>query len=141
MKDIGASLRTIYGTLLSAITYGGSDVPFYDHEPYVTTPSNYIFFQGYNFGNDNNDQHFVSEGTVTIQVVTKRNMKNDKSACDAIANSVLQALLPQPFVDRFDADFQIQILSAEQPGDIHSQDGTVHINRKILTINNRLNQM
>jgi hypothetical protein len=139
MKDIGASLRTIYGTLLSAITYGGSDVPFYDHEPYVTTPKNYIFFQGYNFGSDNNDQHFVSEGTVTLQVVTKSNMKNDKTACDAIANSVLQALLP--YVDRFDAYFQIEITGAELPGDIHSQDGTVHINRKILNINNRLNQI
>jgi hypothetical protein len=141
MKDAAASIRTLYTTLLAGITYGGKSVPFYDGEPYETTPENYIFLQSTSFGEDNNDQHFVSEGTVTLQIVTKQNMRNSKDACDGIASSVLGVLLPHPFVDRFDADFQIQILSAGLPGDLHSQDGTVHINRKILTINHRINQM
>jgi hypothetical protein len=140
MKDIGASIRSIYSTLLAGITYGGNSVPFYDAEPLVTTPDNYIVLNAMDQSDANNDQRFVSEVIVTLDVVTKANMLNSRAAVDAISNSVLQALLPNQYIDHEDADFQIMITRARSPGYIHTQDGTVHINRKILRIVNRLNQ-
>lgn len=140
MKDIGASLRAHYSTLLAGITYNGVSVPFYDAEPFETTPSNYIVLLGTDQDEDNNDSAFVNEVLVTLDIVTKQNMRNSRDAVDSIAYDVLEALIPNNYVDAFDADFQIQILSASSPGYLHTQDGSVHINRKVLRINNRLIQ-
>ena len=140
MKDIGASIKTIYSTLLSGITYNSVAVPLYTEEPFETTPDNYIVLLSTDQNENNNDQRFANEVVQTIDIVTKENMRNSRTAVDAISNSVLQALLPSSFVYREDSDFEIFIISASSPGYIHTQDGSIHINRKLLRIVNRLTQ-
>jgi site-specific recombinase len=140
VKDIGASIRSLYSSLLAGITYDGKAVPFFTEEPYVTTPGAYMVLLSVDQDSENNDRRFVNNAIVTIDIVTKGNMKNDRSAVDSIANSVLNALLPDTYVDRDTTDFKVMIRSASSPGYIHAMNGTVHVNRKILRINNHLIQ-
>jgi hypothetical protein len=140
MKDIGRTISTIYSTLLGSITYGGKAVPFYTEEPWKTTGDNFIVLLNIEHTPDNNDQRFVANATVTLDVVTKQSNNNSRAAADGIASAVLQALLPGTYVDREDADFQVMIRDARSTGYIRSQNGSTNINRKILTINNHLTQ-
>jgi hypothetical protein len=140
VKDIGASIRSVYSSLLAGITYDGKAVPFFTEEPYVTVPGNFIVLLAIDQDEQNNDRRFVTNAVVTLDIVTKGNMKNDRTAVDAISSSVLQALLPDTYVNRNTTDFQVMIRSCSSPGYIHAIDGTIHIQRKILRINNHLIQ-
>jgi hypothetical protein len=135
MKDIGSTIRTVYTSLL-AVTYNGQSVPFYSGEPYETTPENYIYINSIDQAQDNNDQRYANEVVVTLDVVTKTNMANDKTAVDSISNSVLTAVVGQ-IVDT--VDFQVHIINATS-NYLHQQDGTIHINRKLIRIFNRITQ-
>jgi hypothetical protein len=139
LKDTG-SLRTVYSGLLSAITYNSVSVPVYTEEPFVTTPDNYIVLSSIDQTDNSNDTRWSHEVFMTIDIVTKGYMINSRSAADSISNSVLEALLPTSFVVRENTDFTIHIINATSPGYIHTQDGSVHINRKILRILNHLIQ-
>jgi hypothetical protein len=140
MKDIGASIRAIYSALLTGITYGGAGVPFYDEEPLVSTPDHYIVLLGITQIPDNNDQHFVSNAIVTLDIVSKANMQISRAAVDNISGQILEILLPQAYVDRTDADFQVMIRDVTSPGYVRAQKGSIHIIRKILNFNNHLIQ-
>jgi len=140
MKDIGATIRTVYTSLLSAITYGGQAVPFFTAEPWATTPDYFIVLQNIEQGEENNDQRYVTNATVTLDVITKQNMANSRDAVDAIADQILAALLPGTYVDRSTTDHQVMIRSVSSPGYISSQNGSVRIQRKILIIDNHLIQ-
>lgn len=134
MKDVGKFIRDTYTSLLN-VTYNGQSVPFYTEIPYETTPENYIYINSVDQTDDNNDQRYVNEVVVTLDVVTKQNMRNNKDAVDAISSSVLQALMGQ--IVR--GEFEIHIINATS-GYLHEQDGTIHINRKLLRIFNRITQ-
>lgn len=139
MKDIG-QIRGVYSGLLSAITYNSVSVPVYTEEPFVTCPDNYIVLLSTDQTDKSNDTRWSHEVIQTIDIVTKSNMKNNRDAVDSISYSVLDALLPDSFVERFSTDFKIHIINASSPGYIHTQDGSIHINRKILRIVNHLIQ-
>lgn len=141
MKDVGAALRTLYSTLLAAVTYGGQPVPFYNEPPLHTTPDNYILLSDINQQPTNNDQHYVSDVQVTLDIVTKANMRIDRDAADAISNTILGVLLPNTNTDRVTADFQIGVRDVTSPGYIRGQNGSVHTVRKILIFNNHINQL
>jgi hypothetical protein len=140
MKDIGATIRTVYTSLLGAITYAGQAVPFYTAEPFETTPNFFIVLQNIEQSEENNDQRWVSNATVTLDVITKQNMANSRDAVDNIAGQILTALLPNTYVDRSTADHQVMIRSVTSPGYVGSQNGSVRIQRKILIIDNHLIQ-
>lgn len=140
MKDIGATIRTVYTSLLGALSYGGQAVPFYTAEPWATTPDFFVVLQNIEQGEENNDQRWVTNATVTLDVITKQNMANSRDAVDDIANQILVALLPNTYVDRETADHQVMIRSVSSPGYIAGQSGSVRIQRKILIIDNHLIQ-
>ena len=140
MKDTGATLRSVYSSLLGAISYGGKSVPFYAEEPMNTVPDNYIVLTSIDSIDQSNDARFVHDITVTLDIVTKMNMKNSREAADSISNSVLNALFPTPYVDRETADFQVMIRQSTSPGYIRDVDGSANRIRKILRITNHLIQ-
>ena len=139
MKDIG-QIRGVYSSLLSAITYNTVSVPVFTEEPFATCPDNYIVLLSTDQTDNSNDTRWSHEVVQTIDIVTKGYMINNRDVVDAIASSVLEALLPDTFVERFSTDFKIHIINASSPGYLHSQDGSIHINRKILRIVNHLIQ-
>ena len=141
MKDIAASIRAIYSALLGGLSYGGVNVPFYDAEPLVSTPEAYVALLSITQIPTNNDQHFVSDAIVTLDVVTKANMVIDRNAVDNISNQVLEALLPTAYQDQNDGVFQVMVRDASSPGYLRSQIGSVQTVRKILNFNNHLVQI
>lgn len=139
MKDTGV-IRSFYSSLLTGITYNSVSVPVYTEEPFATVPDYYIVITSVDQNPDNTDSSWASEVVVTLDVVTKQNMQNSRAAVDSISNSVLNVLLPNSFVVRADSDFQLFIINVSSPGYLHSQDGTIHINRKILRVLNRITE-
>jgi hypothetical protein len=140
MKDIGASVRAAYATLLSGITYNSKSVVFYDDEPFETVSDYHIVLTSIDQTNAGTLTSWAHDVVVTLDVVTKENMRNSRAAVDAISQLVTQALIGNYHKLVENADFQVHIFGASSPGYLHEQDGTVHINRKILRINNRLTQ-
>ena len=140
MRDFGATIRNIYTGLLSGLTYDGQSVVVYGSEPYVTTDDNYVVLTAVDATQKNNDQTFVSEAVVTIDIVTRQNMANDRSVADNISDQILQALLPNSYADQTDSLFRVQIIYAEGAGYLHESDGTISVNRKFLRIFNRIIQ-
>jgi hypothetical protein len=140
LKDTGATIRSIYSGLLAGITYNSVSVPVYTEEPLKTCPDNYIVLLSTDQTDLSNDTRWSHEVFQTIDIVTKANMINSRTAVDSITNSVLEALLPTSFVVREDTNFTVHIINATVPGYIHSQDGSVHINRKIIRVLNHLIQ-
>jgi hypothetical protein len=138
MKDPTSAIQTIYGTLLAGLTYAGNPVPFYQEEPWSTPPDHFVTLQNIDWTPDNDDTLWRSNATVTLDIVTRTSGRNTREIANAIANQVLQALLPQ--TDLGDAEWQLWIREASSIGFIHSKNGPVQINRKILAINNHIIQ-
>jgi hypothetical protein len=141
MRDHGKDIRDLYSTLLASITYAGKSVPFYDAEPFESVPENYIVLASMDSSDVGTDNSFNHEVTVTLDIVTKANMRNNRDAVDEIANSVLQVLFPDPYVDRLTSNFQVMIRTVTSPGYLRDEDGPVQIQRKLLRINNHLTQI
>jgi hypothetical protein len=139
MKDIGV-IRSLYASLLSGITYNGQGVPVYTEEPFATVPDYYIQVSSVDQSPDNTDASWSSEVVVTLDVVTKQNMQNSRAAVDTISGSIMAVLLPNSFILQGNTDFQLFIISVSSPGYLHEQDGTIHINRKILRFFNRITE-
>jgi hypothetical protein len=140
MRDYGNTLNTIYLSLLSGITYGGVTVPVYSSEPFETTPDNYIVLTDDTGSQKNNDQAFISEVVQTIEVVSVQNMSNDTTPCVDISDQILQALLPNSYVERADSLFRVQIINATLSPAPRETDGTVTVNRRIIRVFNRIIQ-
>jgi hypothetical protein len=97
-----------------------------------------VTLQNIDWTPDNDDTLWRSNATVTLDIVTRTSGRNTREIANAIANQVLQALLPQ--TDLGDAEWQLWIREASSIGFIHSKNGPVQINRKILAINNHIIQ-
>jgi hypothetical protein len=140
MKDIGLAIRNLYSGLLAGITYAGQPVPFYDAEPWESAPDHYVVLQNIDHTETGNDQAFTQDANATLEIVTRQNMINSRIPADTIAGEILGRLLPTPYQDHYADGIQVMIRSANSPGYLHTQHGTVQINRKILVISNHLIQ-
>jgi hypothetical protein len=141
MKDVSIPVHQVYASLLGALSYDGQSVPFYQEEPNEVTPDYYVVLQNITSTEDNNDFRFVSEAVATLEIVSKDNMRNTRSHVDQISQSILGLLLPRTLVNRFAAGFQVIIKAASTPGYLHQVDGSIHTNRKILRITNRITEI
>lgn len=129
----------MYATALSGITYAGKAVPLYKSEPVVTVPDNYMQILQVNESPvERNNNKFISEVVVQIDIITRQYKESDTSVADAISNSVLQALIPIVNAKLTDTDFQIVNIERDAANYLHEMDGVYHINRKILSIRNHL---
>jgi hypothetical protein len=141
MKDTGKAIGQVYTALLGSLSYDGQAVPFYLEEPNEVVPDYYVVLQNITGSDDNNDYRFATETVATLEIVSKDNMRNTRVHVNAISESILQALLPRTLVSRFADGFQVIIKAATSPGYLHQVDGSVHTNRKILRITNRLTEI
>lgn len=94
MKNAAKQIRQAYNMKLENITWGGEKVPNYQSQPSVTLPKRYIELSSVDTTNVLNDNKFITEATVTVEVVTSQYKYQDRSVADEIAQSIMDVILP-----------------------------------------------
>ena len=142
MLDCTNNLRQCYLNILkNNVIYNGKTIPVYGQMPFETTPSIYIILSSVNESADNNNQLFISDSDIDIDIFVEQYRKPDLSVVDAISSLVLNLLIPTTGIhDVGDAYFQIYPLSRIASRYLNSNDGDVYLSRKIITINNSIIQ-
>lgn len=142
MKDCSNNIRVQYLSKLSGnITYGGKSVPVYGTDTFQTVPQNYVIIGDITETADNNNQLFITEADVVINIFSEQYMTRNNSIIDDIADQILTLLIPTTGVqDIGDAEFQIYAKARTSSRYLTMQEGNNFINRKILIINNSIIQ-
>jgi hypothetical protein len=142
MKDCSNNIRVQYLSKLNGnITYGGKGVPVYGNDSFQTVPQNYVIIGDITESADNNNQLFVTEADVVIDIFSEQYMTRNNSIIDDIADQILTLLIPTTGVqDIGDNEFQIYAKARTSSRYLTMQEGNNFINRKILIINNSIIQ-
>lgn len=142
MLDCTNNIRQCYVNLLEGnVIYNGKTVAVYGQTPFVTTPNIYILLGSVNESADNNNQRFITDADIDINIIVEQYRRPDLSVVDAISSLVLNLILPSTGIqDVGDANFQIFPLSRISSRYLPMEDGDVYYSRKILTINNSVIQ-
>lgn len=142
MKDCSNNIRTAYLNKLNGyITYNGQDVPVYGTDSFKTPPKNYVIIGDIIEGSQNTNQSFTSTADVTIDIYSEQYLTRNNAVIDDISNQILNLLIPSTgIIDIGDTDFQIFAMSRSASRYLTMTDGQNYINRKVLIINNLVNQ-
>lgn len=132
MKNAGKAIRNAYKTILTGITYNGKSVPIYDDVPIGTLTDNYIQILDITEVSDDNNQKFVTDSVVTVDVITKQYKIVDRDVVDEIAEDVCNAIQPNVAGALTNTDFQIINVTRDGFNYLSDLDGDYHITRKIL---------
>lgn len=142
MKDCSNNIRTQYLSILNGnITYNGQNVPVYGDDTFDTVPQLYIIIGDITETASNNNQQFVTEADVIIDIFSEQYMTRDNAIVDNIANQILTLLIPTSGIkDIGDTDFQIFAKARTGSRYLAVNDGQNYVARKILTITNTIIQ-
>lgn len=133
MKNAAKNIRQLYRNTLDTINYSGVKVPIYQSFPTGTLPNKFIEITSVDTSNVLNDNKFITEASVTIEVVTKQYKFQDKTIADEITESVLNLVVPGIGGNLTDIDFivgHVQLESSRYLEEIDEQG--MYITRKIL---------
>lgn len=133
MKDPGKSIRTAFASALSGITYDGKAITSYGALPIVTLPDNYIYINSMTHSQIGNNNLFIHDSSVTIDIVTKQYKQLDYSIAEGIAGEVMNAIKAFPFSTLTDNDFQFMMPVMSSGTYLVEQDGSAWLVRKVLT--------
>ncbi len=90
---------------------------------------------------DNTNHSFGNNVEVVIDIFSEQYRVNDLGVVDNIASQILNILIPDTQVDGFDdADFEVFPIGRSSSRYLPLQDGDNYVARKIITINNLVNQ-
>lgn len=142
MKDCSNSVRTIYINALNGnISYNGINVPVYGQDPFRTLPKNYVIISSITEQANNTNNSFQNIVTVDIDIFSEQYKVNDLSIVDNIAGQILNILIPDTQIDGFDdSDFEVFPMSRTNSLYLPLYKGDNYVARKIITINNLVNQ-
>jgi hypothetical protein len=142
MIDCANNVRTIYVNALNGnLSYNGKDVPVYGQTPFDTTPQNYVVIGNINEVSDNTNHSFGNNVEVVVDIFSEQYRVNDLGVVDNIASQILNILIPDTQVDGFDdANFEVFPIGRSSSRYLALQDGDNYVARKIITINNLVNQ-
>ena len=142
MKDCSNSVRTIYVNALNGnITYNGKDVPVYGQDPFKTLPKNYVIISSITEQANNTNNTFQNIVQVDIDIFSEQYRVNDLSIVDNISGQILNILIPDSQIDGFqDSDFTVYPMSRINSLYLPLYNGDNYVARKIITINNLVNQ-
>jgi len=142
MLDCSNNVRVIYVNALNGnLSYNGKDVPVYGQTPFDTTPQNYVVIGNINEVSDNTNHSFGNNVEVVIDIFSEQYRVNDLGVVDSIASQILNILIPDTQVDGFDdANFEVFPIGRSSSRYLPLQDGDNYVARKIITINNLVNQ-
>jgi len=95
MLSSNLELRMAYNTALSTIQYNGSPVPVYWQQlPTTVQAGLYIIFGQIRNNDNSNKTSAVTQTSVTVSVFTNSLKYNDGVAVEAVANEVMNRILP-----------------------------------------------
>jgi hypothetical protein len=142
MIDCANNVRTIYVNALNGnLTYNGKSVPVYGQTPFDTTPQNYVVIGNINEVSDNTNHSFGNNVEVVVDIFSEQYRVNDLGVVDNIASQILNILIPDTQVEGFDdANFEVFPIGRSSSRYLPLQDGDNYVARKIITINNLVNQ-
>ena len=142
MLDCTNNIRQCYMNLLEGnVIYNGKTIKVYGETPFNTPPNTYIMLGSITEVADNNNQLFVTDADIDINIIVEQYRRPDLSVVDAISSLVLNLILPSTGInDVGDENFQIFPLSRISSRYLPLENGDVYISRKILTINNSVIQ-
>lgn len=142
MKDCSNNIRTAYINKLNGfLSYNGKNVPVYGNSPFKTPPQYYVIIGDILESAQNTNQSFTSNVDVTIDIYTEQYLTQDNSVADNISNQILTLLIPTTGIaDIGDSDFQIFAMQRSSSRYLTNPNGQNFIVRKILIINNLVNQ-
>lgn len=142
MRDCANNVRTIYVNALNGnISYNGKDVPVYGQTPFRTTPQNYVVITDISETAVNTNNTFQNEVDVNIEIYSEQYRVNDLSIVDNIADQILNILIPDTGIDGFqDTYFTVYPMSRTNSLYLSLYSGDNYVARKIITINNLVNQ-
>lgn len=142
MKDSSNNVRTIYVNALNGnLSYNGKDVPVYGQTPFRTLPQNYVIISSITENANNTNNSFQNIVSVDIDIFSQQYRVNDLSVVDNISGQILNILIPIPGIIGFDdSDFEIFPMSRTNSVYLPLYDGDNYVARKIITINNLVNQ-
>ena len=142
MLDCSNNVRVIYVNALNGnLSYNGKDVPVYGQNPFDTTPQNYVVIGNITETSDNTNHSFGNNVEVVVDIFSEQYRVNDLGVVDSIASQILNILIPDTQVDGFDDTyFEVFPISRTSSRYLPLQDGDNYVARKIITINNLVNQ-
>jgi len=142
MKDTSNSVRTIYVNALNGnLSYNSKDVPVYGQNPFRTLPQNYVIISSITEQASNTNDSFGNIVSVDIDIFSEQYRVNDLSVVDNIASQILNILIPDTKIDGFsDTDFIVYPMSRTNSVYLPLYNGDNYVARKIITINNLVNQ-
>jgi hypothetical protein len=142
MLDCSNNVRVIYVNALNGnLSYNGKDVPVYGQIPFDTTPQNYVIIGNITESSDNTNHSFGNNVEVVVDIFSEQYRVNDLGVVDNIASQILNILIPDTQVDGFDdANFEVFPIGRSSSRYLPLQDGDNYVARKIITINNLVNQ-
>jgi hypothetical protein len=142
MKDCANSVRTIYVNALNGnLSYNSKDIPVYGQDPFRTLPQNYVIISSITEQASNTNDSFGNIVSVDIDIFSEQYRVNDLSVVDNIAGQILNILIPDTKIDGFsDSDFIVYPMSRTNSLYLPLYKGDNYVARKIITINNLVNQ-
>jgi hypothetical protein len=133
MKNPGTSLRKAFAAALASLTYDGKAVTVYSQLPIVTLPDNYVYINSMTHAQVGNNQIFIHDCSITLDVVSKQYKQLDYDVTDGIAAEVMNTLTTFPYSTLTDADFQFVAPVLASSNYLVEQDGSAWLVRKLLT--------
>lgn len=142
MKDCSNNVRTIYVNALSGnLSYNSKDIPVYGQDPFKTLPQNYVIISSITEQSTNTNDSFGNIVNVDIDIFCEQYRVNDLSIVDNISSQILNLLIPDTKIDGFsDSDFIVYPMSRTNSVYLPLYNGDNYVARKIITINNLVNQ-
>lgn len=142
MLDCANNVRQIYIAALNGnISYNGVNVPVYGQNPFTTLPKKYIIIGDINESSSNTNHSFGNVVEVVIDIFSEQYRIYDNSVVDNIASQVLNILIPDTNVNAMiDANFEVFAIGRSQSQYLPLYNGDNFVARKIITINNLVNQ-
>jgi hypothetical protein len=122
------------GNLLITSSATGTYTVF-DDLPLETLPQNYIYINAIDYNQLGNNQLFIHDAVVTIDIVTRQYKKVDRDTVDAMAAEVMTAIIQGNLQD---ATFQIIDVNLISSRYLTNQDGAYFLTRNILRFQQNL---
>jgi hypothetical protein len=160
MNNPGKSIRDVYYNALSAlgagsvylsdgngnritdglgnllITSSGSGTyTVFDDLPLETLPQNYIYINSIDYNQVGNNQLYVHDAVVTVDIVTRQYKKVDRDTVDAMAAEVMTAIIEGNLQDATYQIIDVNLISSRY---LTNQDGAYFLTRNILRFQQNL---
>lgn len=141
MKNASKYIRQAYKDALADLEYNEIPVPVYESIISVTVPDYYIEITNVSESNVANDDSFIREVSVDLEVITKQYKIQNNDTVDEIAELVMEALIPTTIGQLDTEEFQIGYVYVESSRYLHEVDDKGdYINRKLLTFRQLVTQ-